>query len=91
LREKHILNKLIDEMVHGSRPPKTLDQIVIDECLHAVVEGGFKPKKFIRYTVLPLFEGEQKRRRKRWKKYWYRLILASCVRSFTYVTLLAKA
>jgi len=56
---KHLLNKLIDEAVHGNKPAKTVEQIVLDECLHAVVEGGFKPKKFIRYTVLPLLEGKK--------------------------------
>jgi len=61
---KHLLNKLIDEAVHKNKPAKTLEQIVLDECLHAVVEGGFKPKKFLRYTVLPLLEGKPKRRRK---------------------------
>jgi len=66
---KHLLNKWIDEAVHGKKSPKTVEQIVIDECLHAVVEGGFKPKKFLRYTVLPLLEGEQKRRRKKRRKY----------------------
>jgi len=65
LRLKHLLNKLIDEAVHGKKSPKTVDQIVLDECLHAIVEGGFKPKKFIRYTVLPLIEDKSKKRRKR--------------------------
>jgi len=61
---KHLLNKLIDDAVHGKKSPKTVEQIVLDECLHAIAEGGFKPKKFIRYTVLPLIEGKPKRRRK---------------------------
>jgi len=62
---KYLLNKLIDEAVHGGRHPKTVDKIVLDECLHALVEGGFKPKKFIRYTVLPLLEGKKGKRKGR--------------------------
>lgn len=61
---KTIANKLIDELVHAGKRPKTLEQVVIDELLHSVVEGGFRLDKFLRYTVVPQLAPKKKKRRK---------------------------
>jgi len=60
-RVRGFLNKLIDDLVHQGKPPSDLGTIVVDEILHACVEGEFKPDKFVKYTVAPLVK---KRRRK---------------------------
>jgi len=67
-RVKTILNRLIDDVVHPEGAPKEIAQILADEALHTLVEGEFRPDKFIRYTLLPNLQpqarGRQQSRRK---------------------------
>ena len=67
MRIKSILNKLIDEAVHPRGTKKTLETIITDEILHILVEGEFKPDKFVRYQIVPLLKPKKpkKRRKKR--------------------------
>jgi len=62
---KHTLNKLIDGKVHPKGHPKDLGTILVDECLHALVEGEFRPDKFVRYTLAPMLFPKKPRRRRR--------------------------
>jgi len=64
MTKKHLLNKIIDEFVHGNKPCTSVEQVVLDECLHALVEGGFKPEKFLRYQIMPQLRRKSKRRRR---------------------------
>jgi len=66
---KHTLNKLVDEAVHKGRSgARTPEGILVDELLHAVVEGGFNPDKFFRYSVLPNLRKPARRSKLRRRK-----------------------
>jgi len=66
---KHTLNKLVDEAVHKGRSgARTVDGIIVDEILHTLVEGEFRPDKFIRYTVMPALRGNTRRSKLRRRK-----------------------
>jgi len=50
---KGIINELIDSQLHPRGAPRDLGTIVVDELLHAAVEGKFRPDKFLKYTIMP--------------------------------------
>jgi len=50
---KGLINQLIDQTVHPKGVPSDLDTIIIDEALHAVVEGRFRGDKMLKYTIIP--------------------------------------
>jgi len=64
-RVKVALNKLIDAYVHEGGHPKDLGTIIVDEMLHACVEGRFRLDKFARYTLLPMMREKPRRRQNR--------------------------
>jgi len=66
---KHTLNKLVDEAVHKGRSgARTVDGIIVDEILHTLVEGEFRPDKFFRYSVMPILRGNAGHRKLRRRK-----------------------
>ena len=65
---KTIANKVIDELVHPKGSPKTLEKVVLDEVLHAAVEGEFRLDKFMRYTVAPLLSPKKKKKRRKGRR-----------------------
>jgi len=67
-RMKGFLNRLVDDIIHPDGVPKTAETIVADEVLHAIIEGGFRADKFLRYTVLPRLRKTAGHRRYRRRK-----------------------
>jgi len=52
-RVKGSLNRIVDDMIHPRGRPTDLASMIVDEALHSLIEGGFRPDKFLRYTLLP--------------------------------------
>lgn len=68
MTSKHLLNKLIDELVHPRGTKKTVATIITDEILHTLVEGEFRLDKFLRYQIAPLVNPKKKRRRRKGRR-----------------------
>jgi len=65
---KTLLNRLIDDAVHPKGHARKVETIIVDEVLHTLVEGKFKPEKFVRYTLLPSLRGKKPRKTRRRRK-----------------------
>jgi len=62
-RLKTVLNRMVDDIVHPKGAPKDIATMLADEALHTLIEGKFRPDKFIRYTVLPQLQPKARRRK----------------------------
>jgi len=70
-RIKTLLNRLVDDFVHPKGAPKDVATVLADEALHTIIEGKFRPDKFLKYTVLPqlrVSSGKGKLRRRKPRK-----------------------
>jgi len=67
-RIKTMLNRMVDDIVHPKGAPNDIPTMLADEALHTLIEGEFRPDKFLRYTLLPQLRVSTRKKQLRRRK-----------------------